>query len=363
MTVSRNGTPEGKGRGEKMVDWLKSKKAMSPILALLIVLGVTIVVGAVFYAWGSGMFESSQEKTKSALEGTTSTIAYDAGAIGVSVPKEIDVEGDLDLGDTLQSSWGDYPGASKYVLNALAKDSNWGTLYDERIIVPVPITIENYYDSALTNVKIQTEGAKEIAALQLKKTTITDAAGNSYDAYVLCDKDGNEFTGIINRTGIYPGATWVGDDGKNYSSIKYIFALPSVTKINAIIDSKDLSVTDAKEWGDSTHRQSMRLYAGGFNNFYYACAVNGTKFIGWNTGWAFNKYNNPTDAYFFTNEYNVGTLQPGQKVTKEIFFLFGASMGFKIGEDMEETVNIPVKVVSDEGVYKQVDVKITLHDR
>ncbi|NPA63124.1 MAG: hypothetical protein GXN95_06190, partial [Methanococci archaeon] len=38
-----------------MFDFLKNKKALSPILALLIVLGVTIVVGAVFYAWGSGL--------------------------------------------------------------------------------------------------------------------------------------------------------------------------------------------------------------------------------------------------------------------------------------------------------------------
>ncbi|ACV23926.1 archaellin/type IV pilin N-terminal domain-containing protein [Methanocaldococcus fervens] len=348
-----------------MLDLLKNKKALSPILALLIVLGVTIVVGAVFYAWGGGLFETGQEKTKSAIEGTTSSMAYDAGAIGVSVPKEIDVEGDLDLGDVLQTSYGDYPDYSKYKLNALAKDSEWGTLYDERIIVPVPITIENYYDSALTNVKIQTEGAEEIAALQLKKTTITDAAGNSYEAYVLCDKDGNEFTGIINRTGIYPGATWVGDDGNNYSSIKYIFALPSVTGVAAVNDSKDLSVTDVSTWGSSTYRQSMRLYAGGFNNFYYACAydTSAKKFIGWNTGWAFNKYDNPTDAYFYTNEYKVGTLQPGQKVQKEIYFLFGASMGFNIGESLKRTVEIPIKVVSDEGVYKQVNVKITLHDR
>jgi len=341
-----------------MFDFLKNKKALSPILALLIVLGVTIVVGAVFYAWGNNLFGSSQEKTKSAMEGTTSSIAYDAGAIGVAVPKEIVVEGDLDLGDS--TPWGPY---SKYKLSALAKDSSYGTLYDERIIVPVPITIENYYNSPLTNVKIQTEGAEEIAALQLKKTTITDAAGNSYEAYVLCDKDGNEFTGIINRSGIYPGATWVGDDGNNYSSIKYIFAPTSVTKVNAINDNKDLSATDIKTWGDSTHRQSMRLYMGGFNNFYYACAVNGTKFIGWNTGWAFNKYKNPTDAYFYTNEYDVGTLHPGQKVQKEIYFLFGASMGFNIGESLKRTVEIPVKVVSDEGVYKEIKVKITLHDR
>jgi hypothetical protein len=359
MTVSHKGHLRKKVKGEdKMLDWMKSKKAMSPILALLIVLGVTIVVGAVFYTWGSGIFDNSQGKTQSAIEGTTSTMAYDAGAIGIALPKEITVEGDLDLGD--ETPYGPY---SKYKLSAKAHSSTYGTLYDERIIVPVPITIKNYYDSALTNVKIQTEGAKEIVALQLKKTTITDAAGTSYDAYVLCGKDGNEFTGILNRTGIYPGVTWEDEDGTTHSDIKYILAPNSVTGVAAVDDSKDLSVTDKSQWGSSTNRQSIKLYAGGFNNFYYACAMSGSTYIGWNSGNAFNKYNTPIDAYFFTNEYDVGTLNAGQEVSKEIYYLFGSSMGFNIGEDLTETVDLPIKVVSDEGVSKQVNVKITLNDR
>ncbi|ACX73217.1 conserved hypothetical protein [Methanocaldococcus vulcanius M7] len=358
-----------------MFDFLKNKKALSPILALLIVLGVTIVVGAVFYAWGNGLFNSSQQSTKSALEGTTSSITYAAGAIGVGVPKEIDVEGDLDLGDVLQYYYNgvlyDDPDKSEYVLNALAKDSQWGTLYDERIIVPVPLTLENYYDSTLTNVKIESDGATEVAGLTLKKITL-NYNGQSYDAYLLCTNDGTPFKGILNRTGIYPDATWVGDDGKNYTSVYYILAPNSVTKIAAVNDSKDLSVTDVSQWGSSTNRQSMRLYAGGFNNFYYACAVNGsyygdtltaTKFIGWNTGFAFNKYITPIDAKFYTSEWDVGTLHTGEKVSKEIFFFFGSSMGFQEEPSGVTPVKIPVKVVSDQGVYKQVDVNIVLKDR
>ncbi|ADC69035.1 conserved hypothetical protein [Methanocaldococcus sp. FS406-22] len=358
-----------------MIDWLKNKKAISPILALLIVLGVTIVVGAVFYAWGSGLFNNSQQKTESALEGTTTTMAYDAGAIGVAVPKEIDVEGDLDLGDVLQYYYYgvlyNSSDASKYKLNALAKDSSWGTLYDERIIVPVPISLENYYDSALTNVKIESDGTNEVAGLTLKKITL-NYNGQSYDAYLLCTNDGTPFKGILNRTGIYPDATWVGDDGNNYTSVYYILAPNSVTKVAAVNDSKDLSVTDVSQWGDSTHRQSMRLYAGGFNNFYYACAVNGsysgdtltaTKFIGWNTGFAFNKYITPIDAKFYTSEWDVGTLHSRERVSKDIYFFFGSSMGFQEETSGVTTVNIPVKVVSDQGAYKQVDVKIVLKDR
>ncbi|AAB99412.1 TPA: hypothetical protein HA335_04135 [Methanocaldococcus jannaschii] len=345
-----------------MFEWMKNKKAISPILALLIVLGVTIVVGAVFYAWGSGLFNNSQQSTQSALEGTTSTITYAAGAIGVGVPKEIDVEGDLDL---------TYP-TPDYKLSHLTT-TDYGS-YDERLIVPVPLTLENYYDSTLTNVKIESDGATEVAGLTLKKITL-NYNGQNYDAYLLCTNDGTPFKGILNRTGIYPDATWTGDDGNNYTSVYYILAPNSVTGVAAVDGSKDLSVTTAKKWPYSQNDvQSMRLYAGGFNNMWYACAVNGsysswtntltaTKFIGWNTAQAFYKYKTPIDAKFYTSEWDVGTLHKGEKVSKEIFFFFGSSMGFQEEPSGETTVKIPVKVVSDQGVYKQVDVNIVLKDR
>jgi len=351
-----------------MFDFLKNKKALSPILALLIVLGVTIVVGAVFYAWGSGLFNSSQQSTKSALEGTTSSITYAAGAIGVGVPKEIDVEGDLDL---------DYPTPDYKLDSGYDSYYNKYTRYaDERIIVPVPLTLENYYDSTLTNVKIESDGATEVAGLTLKKIKL-NYNGQNYDAYLLCTNDGTPFKGVLNKTGIYPDATWLGDDGNNYTSIYYILAPSSVTGAAAVNVSLSgdacLSVLGKNNWGDYyPYFQSMRLYAGGFNNFYYACAVNGsfdgstltaTQFIGWDTGKGFNRYVTPIDAKFYTSEWDVGTLHTGERKSTEIFFFFGSSTGFQEEPSGVTPVKIPVKVVSDQGVYKQVDVNIVLKDR
>jgi len=345
-----------------MFDFLKNKKALSPILALLIVLGVTIVVGAVFYTWGSGLFESTQETTQTSLEDTASTMSYSAGVIKIGIPREIDVEGDLDL---------TYP-TPDYKLSHLTT-TDYGS-YDERLIVPVPITLENQYGSTLTNVKIKSDGASEVAGLTLKKITLS-YNGQNYDAYLLCTNDGTPFKGILNGSGIYPDTTWVGDDGNNYTSIYYILAPNSVTGVAAISKNKNLSVTDAKKWPyGPSDVQSMRLYAGGFNNMWYACAVNGsynkwsntltaTKFIGWNTAYAFYKYSAPIDAKFYTSEWNVGTLHKGERVSKEIFFFFGSSMGFHEEPSGETTVKIPIKVVSDQGAYKQVDVKIVLKDR
>ncbi|ACV23925.1 archaellin/type IV pilin N-terminal domain-containing protein [Methanocaldococcus fervens] len=200
-----------------MLDFFKNKKAISPILALLIVLGVTIVVGAVFYAWGGGLFESSQEKTQAAVKGASATMSSDVlpyyvkvGIVGHDeslatfeyVSTDVDADNDKAIKKAASYKPGTYTGCTK----------------DERVIFEVPIYIRNNaQDKTLKGVTAKVLGLSGHLwyALHLKYD-------ETNDQYILCKKDDTEFVGYI-------GATAVKEDS---TGLKYVFAPGSPLCIN-----------------------------------------------------------------------------------------------------------------------------------
>ncbi len=358
------------------MNWIKNKKAMSPILALLIVLGVTIVVGAVFYAWGSGLFNSTQEKTQGAVEGTANNMFYDTNAIRVAATcinkirdQEVD-DGNSCLGYPDGNGLISIPSSSSYAPNAVYNSSYGTVYYDERFIVEIPVTIDTQ-DYKLSGVKVIGGTPK-----------ITDAGGTytkyfqnvnpkfySYwlhlnKNYQLLDKNGNVFVGYVNSTGMYEVSNgymiaWnqTRDTYGELSSSAGVLNESKWTLVNSTTGVAPLLKTAWPMY--KTCCSNVKLYTSTGEQLKPAFG-NGTLVATWFC-------NSPTylDSLFNNPEYVVGTLPKNSENTVNTYLFFNRIYlpNYQgTTNDGYVTFEVPLKLTSNEGVTKEVNVKFTVYD-
>ncbi|WP_457613664.1 archaellin/type IV pilin N-terminal domain-containing protein [Methanocaldococcus sp.] len=358
-----------------MFDFLKNKKALSPILALLIVLGVTIVVGAVFYAWGNGLFSSSQQKTQGALEGTTSNMFYDANAIRVSATcinniKHQEVDDD--------SSWLGFPAGNGYI--GIPSTSSWGSnavyntkygtvFYDERFIIQIPVTIDTQ-DYKLTGVKV-IGGTPEIVNMGGTYTTAfknSDVKFYAYwlhlnDNYQLLDKNGDVFVGYINSSGMYEVSSgyvvaW-NQTRDTYGELSSKVGVLNESQWTAVDSTTGIAPILETTWPmNDTACSNVKLYTASGEEFKPAFG-NGTLVATW-----FLKPK-ALDSLFNNPEYVIGTLQKNSETTVNTYLFFNTIKlpNYKgTTNDGWMTFEVPLKVTSNEGVSKVVKVEFTVYD-
>ena len=346
-----------------MVDWLKSKKAMSPILALLIVLGVTIVVGAVFYAWGSGMFESSQEKTKSAMEGQAATMSNDVipyyvrvGVVGHDEsPATFEyVSTGVDADNDKTIKYGEPYKPDKYTK----------CLKDERVIFEIPIYIRNNaQDKTLKGVTAKVLGLSGHLwwALHLKY----DEAN---DQYVLLKGDDSTFTGYIGYASAdenNAGFTYVFTTSSyavNISSSASGYKWNGTDLISTTGEDIEYSTIKAKSlFADYTSSPLKLISADGTN--YYLVAINSSgdkwymatskAFFRGTEGYNDCKllFNNPT--------YNIGDIPPNSVKVANTYIAFG----YITSEYLPDIDEISIRIQDSEGTLtKTIPLKFHIED-
>ncbi|WP_244409407.1 archaellin/type IV pilin N-terminal domain-containing protein [Methanocaldococcus jannaschii] len=355
-----------------MMDWLKNKKAISPILALLIVLGVTIVVGAVFYAWGSNLFGNSQEKTQAAVEGTATNMFYDAGAIRVAATC-IDKIRYQDADDS--DSWLGYPNGNGKIAKPSTSNgcynSTYGTVfYDERFIVEIPVTIDTQ-DYKLTGVKVVGGIPKIVDMGGTYTNAFEDISAKFYafwlhlnDNYQLLKKDGTLFVGYVNKSGMFEVSNgyviaW-NQTRDTYGKLASSVGATSDSSWDAVNTTTGVAPLVETSWPYyGTYCSNVKLYTAtgeelkpGFGS--------GTLVAQW-----FCSSATYLDKLFNNPEYVVGTLPKNSEKTVKTYLFFNTLYlpNYKGStNDGYVTFEVPLKVVSNEGVTKEVKVKFTVYD-
>ncbi len=334
-----------------MLDWMKNKKAMSPILALLIVLGVTIVVGAVFYTWGSGLFNNTQDTTSKEVGGVTNTMTTDSAGkmISLSIPTEVNTKGfgDLDGDNVLDGPYN----ASGY-------------LRDDKFIQQIPVTITYNGVTPLKNVKVvagdyevtvggyDNYGYKspEIYWLHFEKLD------NGY--YQLMFKNDTVYKGNMTANcSTFPtlGLPF-GPDGTDKSSYTYDFE-PKRNNYN-------LRLYDAAGRCYSLFQVNSSENVALFDWHPYNNALNANGIPvdkSYAVAKAFNSYK-MLDNYFSSPSYNVGDLKQGDQKTIDMYMYFqylGLYDANKNPVD-QATIKVPITISSNVGVLKTTDITVNV---
>jgi|GEM_PF-3388357 len=345
-----------------MFDFLKNKKAISPILALLIVLGVTIVVGAVFYTWGSGLFESSQDKTKSAMEGQAATMSSDVlpyyvkvGIVGhdesPATFEYISTGVDADNDKTIK--YGEPYKPEKYT----------NCLKDERVIFEVPIYVRNNaQDKILKGVTAKVLGLSGHLwwAFHLKYDDTNDqyellkrddSVFKGYIGYASADENANGFTYVfttssyaVNISSSASGYKWNGTDleATTGSSIEY-------------------ATTKAKSsFADYTSSPLKLITTDGVN--YYLVAINssgGKWYMATSQAFFRGSGYNDCKALFNNPVYNIGDISPNSVKTANMYIAFG----YITSEYLPDVDEISIRIQDSEGILsKTIPLKFHIGD-
>lgn len=327
---------------------------MSPILAILIVLGVTIVVGAVFYAWGNGLFNDTQDTTTKELSGVTNTMATDSSGkmLSFDIPETVNTKGFADMDNN-------------NVLDGPYNASNY--LRDDKFIQQIPVTITYNGPTTLKNVKIAA-GDYEVTtggydSYGYKSPEIYWLHFNKLDdgSYQLMFKDDTEYIGNMtaNCSGWVSGLPF-GPDGTDKSSYKYIFE-PKRNNYNLrIYDFSGRCYTLFEvNATDSTKKTEL------FNWHTYNDADSNGDGIpddkSYAVAKAFNSYK-MLDEYFSSPEYKVGTLKQGDQKTVDMYMYF-QYLGLRDEDEnpVEQAVlKVPITISSDVGVLKTTEVTVNV---
>ncbi|WP_457613588.1 hypothetical protein, partial [Methanocaldococcus sp.] len=309
---------------------------------------------AVFYAWGSGLFNGTQETTSKEIGGVTNTMATDSAGkmMSVDIPDIVNTKGFADLDKD----------------NILDGPYNYsGYLRDDKFIQEIPITITYNGVTPLTNVKVVagdyevTAGgydnngyeASEIYWLHLKK--LDDGS------YQLMFKDDTEYKG--NMTAKKNGWIWdglpFGPDGTDKSSYIYKFE-PKRNDYNLrLYDFAGRCYTLFEVNATNTSQQTDLFNWHSYNNATDANGIPLDKSFA--VAEAFNSYK-MLDDYFSSPEYVVGDLKQGDQKTISMYMYFQyLGLYDKDGNTVNQaTIKVPITIKSDVGVLKTTEITVNV---
>ncbi len=352
-------------------------RALSAIVGVVLVLAVTVFAGLGLYIWWNSMQSSSQMTVSEQSKAQIGQMIREHGTVSITIPGRMtNWEKKYNYHYTSTSfDWDN----DKVIFRPPSTGFYIGTTYyencykDERFIVEIPVVIHNPNTFDLTNVTLTVTG------LEGRLWFVLHFKKNSDGQYVLLDKDGNEFTGVL----AHRNASKTASDGTFY---KYYWGEPGSYGINAnkimlnyttALEEQTttkLNDSDYQAWNDrrttifANHTWSPLVLRDEFgNNLYpYACK-NGdcSQKYAWAT---FNNFftgasGAPTYAFCKDNLHNpvykIGTIKAGQSVKTYVYILFGY-LAERTGTLPEWEITL--EVFSNEGVQTSLPVKFRLDD-
>ncbi|MCS7119542.1 MAG: hypothetical protein NZ894_05805 [Archaeoglobaceae archaeon] len=355
---------------------IKEETGLSPIVGAVLVIAVTIAAGVALYIWWNSMQASAQTTVSEQAKGQINRMIRETATISLIIPGHM-------TGMDKKYNYEYTSAAFDWDNNKLiARASSTNGLYigttpyiecykDERFIVEIPVLIINDNAMDLTNVRLVVTGIEGRLwfVLHFKKT----ADGQ----YVLLDKNGNEFTGVLG----WEFANKTDTTGDFY---KYYWGEPGSYGINAnrsmykydsngnLGTTTDYWQVDYQLWSD----RRTTIFANytispivlrnelGVNLYPYAVNKTNAKFAWatWNNFFT-GKTGGPTYAFCRDNlhnpEYKIGTIKAGESVKTYVYVMFGY-----LAERLETLPEWEIKfeVYSDEGIHGSIPVKFRLID-